>query len=129
GTDWKLAVAAIREHCELHAVGPAVAEERLDRSADRSAGVEDIVDEHARHSLEREVEGGRADERLGVSRRLAAADVHVVAVEGDVELPERDLGAAELRDAAAQALGERHAARVDADERDATEVGVAFGDL
>ena len=43
--------------------------------------------------------------------------------------PKRDLGALELGDPAAQALRERDAARVDADERDLREVGVALDDL
>ena len=51
--------------------------------------------------------------------RLARAHVDVVAVEGDVELAERDLGALELADPAAQALRERDAAGVDANEGDA----------
>ena len=59
-----------------------------------------------------------ADERLRVQRRLAAAHVDVVAVEGDVERPEVDLDAAELLDQPAEAVRERDAARVDADERD-----------
>src|SRR5256885_5949844 len=85
GADRQLAVAAVGEDGELHALGPAVVEERLDRRADRAAGVEDVVHEDAGHALEREVERRRADERLGVTGRLAAADVDVVAVEGDVE--------------------------------------------
>ena len=122
--DRQLAVAAVGEHGQLDALGPAVVEERVDRRADRPAGVEDVVDEDARHSLEREVERRRADERLRVPRRLAAAHVDVVAVEGDVELAERDLGRrSSSLDPAAQPLRERHAARVDADERDACEVG------
>jgi len=44
-------------------------------------------------------------------------------------LPERHLGVRELADPAAQPLGERHAAGVDADERDLREVGVALDDL
>src|SRR5205807_4927599 len=56
GADGQLAVAAVGEHGELHALGTAVAEERLDRSPDRPAGVEDVVDEDAGHALEREVE-------------------------------------------------------------------------
>jgi hypothetical protein len=64
-----------------------------------------------------------------VAGRLAGPDVDVVAVEGDVELAERDLRAGELGDPAAQALGERDAARVDADEGDALELGVALDDL
>jgi hypothetical protein len=64
-----------------------------------------------------------------VPRRLATANVHVVAVEGDVELAEGDFRAGELVDAAAEALRERDAAGVDADQRDPLEVGVALGDL
>jgi hypothetical protein len=61
--------------------------------------------------------------------RLAGADVDVVAVEGDVELAEGELGALELGDPPAQALGKRDAARVDADQRDALELRVALDDL
>ena len=67
--------------------------------------------------------------RLRAARRLAAADVHVVAVEGDVELAEVELELGALLDQAAQAMGERHAARVDPDERDGVEVLVALDDL
>ena len=76
-----------------------------------------------------EVELRLADERLRVQRRLAAAHVDVVAVEGDVDRAEVDLDAAELLDQPAEAVGERDAARVDADERDAVEVGVRLDDL
>jgi hypothetical protein len=55
--------------------------------------------------------------------------VDVVAVEGDVELAEGDLGAAQLLDAPAQTLREWHAARVDPDDSDPGEVGVALDDL
>jgi hypothetical protein len=127
--DRELAVAAVGEHGQLHALGTAVAEERVDRGPDRAAGVEHVVDEHARHALEWEVERRRPDERLRVPGRLASAHVHVVAVEGDVELAEGDLRAAQLLDALPQPLRKRDAARVDADERDAREVGVPLDDL
>jgi hypothetical protein len=55
--------------------------------------------------------------------------VDVVAVEGDVELAEGDLRAAQLLDPPAQALRERDAARVDPDEGDLREVGVALDEL
>ena len=80
-------------------------------------------------ALEREVEPRRADERLRVQRRLAAAHLDVVAVEGDVDGAERDLGAGELLDQPPQPLGEGDAARVDADERDLVEPLVALDDL
>src|SRR5512132_703523 len=127
--DGKLAVAAVGEDGQLHALGAAVAEQRVDSRADRAARVEDVVDEHHGHALEREVERARAHERLRVPGRLAAAHVDVVAVEGDVELAEGDLRAAQLLDAPAQALSERHAARVYPDESDLGEVGVALHDL
>jgi hypothetical protein len=64
-----------------------------------------------------------------VAGRLARANVDVVAVEGDVELAEGDLGAAQLGDPAAQPLSDGYAAGVDADERDLLELGIALDDL
>ena len=118
GADRQLAVAAVGEHGELDARGTAVFEQRVDRGADRAAGVEDVVDEDHRAALELEVELRVAHDRLAVARRLAAADVDVVAVEGDVELAEIELEARPLLDQAAQTLADRHPARVDPDERD-----------
>ena len=59
----------------------------------------------------------------------AAADEHVVAMEGDVDGADVDLDARALGDERAQAVGERDAARVDADERERVEVGVALDQL
>src|SRR5687767_11809323 len=98
GTDGKLSVAAVGEAGELHALRAAVAEERLDRGPDRAPRVEDVVDEHARHSLEREVELRVADDRLRVDRRLSPTHLDVVAVEGDVDRPEAHLTTGELGD-------------------------------
>src|SRR5207248_6237519 len=123
GPDRQLAVAAVDEHGELYAGGPAVVEERVDRGADRAPRVEDVVDEDDRAPLEREVELRRADDRLRVERRLAAAHLDVVAVEGDVDGAERGRDAGTLLDEPPQSLRERHAAGVDADERDVVEVG------
>jgi hypothetical protein len=64
-----------------------------------------------------------------MARRLAAAHVDVVSVKRDVERAERDIAARELRDQAAQALRQRNAARLNADERDAVEVMVLLDDL
>jgi hypothetical protein len=122
-------VAAVDQGGELDARGPAVLEERLDGGADRPARVEDVVAEDARHPLEREVEAGGANDGLRVERRVAAAHVHVVAMEGDVERPERHLATGELRDQPAEPLRERDAARVDPDERDGLEIRVALDDL
>src|SRR5205823_15031449 len=56
GTDRQLAVAAVGKYGELDARGAAVVEQRLHGRADRAARVEDVVDEDARHPLERKVE-------------------------------------------------------------------------
>jgi hypothetical protein len=64
-----------------------------------------------------------------VAGRLTGTDVDVVAVKGDVELAERDLGAAQLLDAPPQPLCQRNTTRVDSDQRDPVEVGVALDDL
>src|SRR5688500_9901279 len=96
GTDRKLPVAPICEAGELHARGAAVVEERLDRGADRAPRVEDVVDEDARHALERKGERRGADDRLRVDRRLSPTHLDVVPVKGDVDRAEADLPAGEL---------------------------------
>src|SRR4029077_3635015 len=96
--DRQLAVAPVDEHGELDARRSAVVEESLDGRADRAAGVEDVVDEDDRPSVEREIELRRADEWLSRERRLAATDGDVVAVEGDVDGAQRGLDAGPLFD-------------------------------
>jgi hypothetical protein len=64
-----------------------------------------------------------------VERRLAASHLDVVTVEGDIDGAELDCGAGEVLDQAPQALRERHPAGVDADQRDAIELGIALDDL
>src|SRR5205823_11226379 len=118
GADRQLAMTAVDEDGELDPLGPAVVEESLDRGPDRPAGVEHVVDEYDGLPFEREIEGGRADHRLRVPRRVAAAHLHVVAVEGDVDGAEIGRFAGALLDQAAQAMGERNAARLDPDQRD-----------
>ena len=60
---------------------------------------------------------------------MPGAHVHVVAVKGDVELAEVELLAGALLDEPPEALGDRDAARVDADQGDAVEVDVPLDDL
>src|SRR5579862_137043 len=129
GPDRKLAVAAVGEHRQLDAFGPAVLEQRVDRGADRPSGVEDVVDEDHGAPFELEVESRVTDDRLRPPRSAIGADMDVVAVKGDVELAQRELDPGALLDEPAQALGDRHAARVDTDERDVVEILVPFDDL
>ena len=72
-------------------------------------------------SSRREVDVRRVDDR-----RLGRRDV--VAVEGDVEVAERDIGLEQVADELVQAAGEMDAAAVDADEGDGA-AGVLLDDL
>src|SRR5579864_1632559 len=123
------AVAAVDDDGELDPRRAAVVEERLDRSADRAAGVEDVVDEHDGSSLEREVELRLAHDGLRMQRRLAAADADVVAVEGDVDGADLGRLARALLDQPRETLRDRDAARLDPDERDLAKVGICLDDL
>ena len=123
GSDRQLAVTTVDEDGELDAGRPAALEERLDRGANRPAGVEHVVHEHTRRSAEIEVHRGRVDDGL-----LGTGD-DVVPVEGDVDGTERDLLPAPLLDQTGEPLRERDAAGMDADERQAAEVVVALDDL
>ena len=64
----------------------------------------------------------------GVHDGAGAAGRDVVAVEGDVEVAERDLGLEQVLDEAVQAAREDGAATMDADQRDLV-VGVLLDDL
>ena len=53
----------------------------------------------------------------------------VVAVEGDVDVAERDLGVEQVLDEAVDPAGEHRAAAVDADDREPLGLGVLLDDL
>ncbi len=116
-------MAAVGEHGELDAGRAAVVEQRLDRGADRAPGEEDVVDDDDRARVDVEVQVRRVDDGR------AAAGRDVVAVEGDVEVAERDVDVVQLGDEALQALGEHGAAAVDADEREPLRVAAVLDDL
>ena len=125
GPDRKLAVPAVDERRQLDAPGAAVVEEGLDRRAGRAAGEEDVVDQDHGAALEVEVEVRGVDDRC----RAGLAAVHVVAVEGDIDVAQRDLGAAELADQRVQAARQQGAAGVDADQGELLAAGVLLDDL
>src|SRR4051794_31030505 len=129
GANRQLAVAAVDEDGELDALGAPVVEQGLDRSADRPSGVEHVVDENDRLALERKVEGRRPHDGLRVPRRIAAAHLHVVSVEGDVDGAQGRRVTGALFDEASEALRERNTARLDADERDARQIRIRLDDL
>ena len=124
-------MAAVGEHGELDAGRAAVVEQGVDAGAHRAAGEEDVVDEDDGAPVEVEVEVRGVDDRGGggVTPR------QVVAVERDVDVAERDVGAGELADERMEPAGEDRAAGVDADEGDrvargsAVVAGVLLDDL
>ncbi len=87
-----------------------------------AAGEEHVVDED--HDAIRDVDGN-----LGGAERLHRPQLDVVAVEGDVERTDGDLGAFELTDRVCQAASDGDATGVQADEHDAGTALVAFHDL
>ena len=72
-----------------------------------------------------EVDVGGVDDRLRGGRR----GVNVVAVEGDVEVADRQLGPGQLAEEGVEAAGEERAAGVDADQGEIPGIGVLLGDL
>ena len=114
GPEWQLAVAAVGEHGELYALGAAVVEQGVDGGAYGAAGVEDVVHQHDRGALDREVDVRGVHHRLGGG--VAAGQV--VAVEADVDVAERHRLADELGHQLAQPGGQHGAATVDPDDRE-----------
>ena len=68
---------------------------------------------------------GGVDDGLGAGR--PGADV--VAVEGDVDVADRQLDPGQLAEDRVQAAGQQGAASVDSDDRQALGIGVLLGDL
>ena len=64
-----------------------------------------------------------------MSWRGPTPDLDVVAIERDVDCAEIGRGAGSLLDQPSQPVRKRHAARLDADERDAGEVWIRLDDL
>ncbi len=118
-------MAAVGEHGELDAVGAPVVEEGVDPGPHGAPGVEDVVDDHHRAPRELEVEVGGVDDRLAAGRAI----LDVVAVEGDVEVAERDLAAEVLADQRVQPLRDHRPAGVDPDQRQPVGFGVLLDDL
>ena len=84
GLDRELAVAAVDEDREADRARPAEVDDAVERGADGAAGVEDVVAEDDRPSVQVEVDLRLLDQGLRRDRR------EVVAVERDVERADRE---------------------------------------
>jgi hypothetical protein len=118
-------VAAIDHHGELDRARPAEVDQGVQRRADGAAGEEDVVDQDDAAVVDRERNVGEPDHRLRPDR----VPHQVVPVEGDVERPDRHLGAGDFVDRGGQPPGEGHAAGADADEGQFVDAAVALDDL
>ena len=123
GPDRQLAVAAIDEHGQAHRSRPTELGQRVEGRTDRSAGVEDVVDQHDDAVVDPAVGNLGAP---GSPDRVAA---QVVAMERDVELADRDVGPLDLGDRRSETVRERDSARWDPEENEARGPLVAFEDL
>src|SRR3989441_599533 len=122
--DGKLAMAAVDEHRELHPLRPAEVDQRVHRGTHRSAGEEHVVDEEDAPPVDGERDVGP------LHHRVLEAAVQVVAIERDVDHAEGWRHAAlDLADRLADALGQVHATRADADQRQLLGALVALEDL
>ena len=110
GFDGQLAVAAVDEDEELDALGAAVVEEGVEGGADGAAGVEDVVHQDDVAAVDVEADVAFFDDGAG------AVGGEVVAVEADVEDAGVDGVLFDVVDELGEALGERDAAALDADE-------------
>ena len=103
-------MAAVDEHGEPDRLRPAEVDEGVHRRPDRPTGVEDVVDEDDRRSVEVERQVRALDDGLLGDER------EVVAVERDVERADRDVDALVLGDRGGDPTGKRDAAALDPDE-------------
>ena len=114
GLDRQLAVAAVHEHDQLDRARPAEVDQRVQRGADRPAGVQHVVHQQDPPVVDRKRNLGAAHDRL----RPDGMAHQIVAVERDVERAGRHFVAVDLRQAARNPPRERHAAGADADQRE-----------
>src|SRR5437660_11150888 len=104
--DRQLAAAAIDQHRELDGVRPPIVEQLVDRGADRTSGVEHIVDQN--DAAAGDLEGQRRRRGLGTQALLRV----VVAIERHVDVTYRVLAIQHL----GEAFGEPRTAGMDADQ-------------
>ena len=123
--DRQFPVPAVDEDDQLNLARPAEIDQRVERRANRPAGVEHVVHQEDALVVDRERNLRLADERLRTDGRAH----QIVAVQRDVEGAGRHLVARNVLDEFRDAPRQRHAARANADEGDFFETAVAFEDF
>ena len=123
GFDGKLAMAAVDEDEQLHALGAALVEESVECGTDGAAGVEHVVHEDDVAAIDVEADVAFFDDGAG------AGGGEVVAIEADVEHAGIDGRLLDGLDELGDALGEGNAAALDADEAEVGAAVIALDDL
>ena len=116
-------MSAVDEHGQPDRLRPAEVDERVHGGADRPPGVQHVVDEDDRPP----VDPGR--QLRALDNRLLSDEREVVAVERDVERPDRHLGALVLEDRGSDPSCQRHATALDADEQQPVGARLLLDDL
>jgi hypothetical protein len=116
-------VTLVHQHGEADGLRPAEVDERIHRRADGPARVQHVVDEDDRPAIDARRQRGALDDWLLGDHR------QVVAVERDVERPDRDVDRFVLGDRGRDAMRQRDATSLDPDEQQALGPGLLLDDL
>ena len=122
GADRELAVPSVHEDRELDGARPSELVQGLERRSYRPPGEQDVVDED--HDP-----AGDVHRDLGRAEGLHPPQPDVVAVEGDVDRPDRDRLALETLDRLRQPAGDGDTTRVEPDEDEVAGAVVPLHDL
>jgi hypothetical protein len=123
GFNGKLAVSAVDEDEQLHALGAPLVEESIEGRTDGTAGVEDVVHQDDVAAIDVEADFAFFD------HRARACSGEVVAIEADVEYTGIDGRLLNGLDELGDALGKGNAAALDADEANVGAAVIALDDL
>src|SRR5271165_2251371 len=123
GLDGQFTMAAIDEYRQLYAARTAMVEERVERSADGSAGIEDIVAKHNVAALDIKTNCPFSDHRSHVRSGK------IVAVELDVEHTGIDGMLLDAGDQLAEPLGQGNAPPLDSYQRQVFAAVALFNNL
>ncbi|SPF37378.1 hypothetical protein SBA1_180006 [Candidatus Sulfotelmatobacter kueseliae] len=123
GLDGNLAMSAVNQHAELHAPRPPVLKERIERGAGSAAGEQNIVYHHDVLFLDLK------PNLFLLHHGLRPQGREIVAIEGDIERSDGDLGILDAGDDLAQPLGQGHAAAANSDQPQGVDASVLFHDL
>ena len=110
GLDRQLAVSAVDQHQQLHAIRAAMVEERIERRARGAAGVEHVIDQHDIAAVHIEADLRRVHHGADIVRG------EVIAIELDVELPHVYRLLLNGFDQCCQALRQRNTPALDPDQ-------------